>query len=143
MKLTVKLFTTFLCLVITLSNCTNPGPSSQRQKSPEELRMELKQLEQSRPTDYLIASGNYRENFWGDKFKVNCTITNKASIATYKDAVIRVIYYSKTKTELGSKDYTIYELFSPSSSKTVEMTVDNYQDVNSIGLKVISAVPID
>lgn len=142
MKLTKTIFA-ILCVVITLSNCSNPGPSSQRQKSPEELRMELKQLEKSRPTDYLFASGNYRENFWGDKFKVSCTITNKASVATYKDAVIRVIYYSKTKTELGAKDYTIYELFTPSSSKTVEMTVDNYKDVNSIGLKVFSAVPVE
>ena len=109
----LTLFVALLCILITLSNCNNSGSSSQ--KSPEELRMELKLLEQSRPADYLSVSANYHENFWGDKIKAKCTFINKASIAAYKDVVIKVIYYSKTNTELGSKDYTVYELFSPSS----------------------------
>lgn len=142
MKLTTALTATSLCFIILLSNCNSSGSSLKRQKSPEELRMELMLIEQSRPSDYLSVTANYRENFWGDKFIITCTIINKASVAKYKDAIMRVIYYSKTETILGSKDYTIYELFSPNSSKTIELTVDNYQNVNSIGVKIIKALPV-
>lgn len=146
MKKTILLLSASIALLFT--SCNSGGSSSSSgntdiPKSPEELKMELKQQEQSAPTTYLSADGTYKENFWGDKLKINCTITNKATVATYKDAVVRVTYYSKTKTELGNKDYTIYEMFAPNSSKTVEMKIDNYKDVNSIGWDVISATALD
>jgi len=101
--------------------------------------MTVEQIELSEPTSFLTADGNYRKNFWGDKFKVNCTITNKATVATYKDAIVMVTYYAKTKTVLTSNEYTIYEVFPPTSTKTVELTIANYKDVESIGWEVISA----
>ena len=142
-----KIITILSFAVLVMTSCNNSGSSSSNssnnQKSAKELKMDLKQIEQSSPTDYLSADGTYKENFWGDKIKVNCTITNKATVATYKDAVVRVTYYSKTNTDLGSKDYTIYEKFSPNSSKIVELKIDNYKDVNSIGWKVINATAVN
>ena len=102
--------------------------------------MTIEEIERSQPTNFLSASGTYRENFWGDKFKVSCKISNNATVATYKDAVVRVTYYSKTKTVLTTKDYTIYETFPPHSTKTVELKIENYQNVNSIGWDVLSAI---
>jgi hypothetical protein len=119
---------------ILIANLNNSGSSYQ------EKIMTVEEIELSQPTSFLFADGNYRENFWGDKFKVSCTITNKATVATYKDAIVRVTYYSKTKTVLGSNDYTIYEVFSPTSTKTVQLTIENYKDVESIGWEVISAI---
>lgn len=110
-------------------------------KSYQEQVMTIEEIERSQPTKFLSASGTYKENFWGDKFNVNCVITNKATVATYKDAVIRITYYSKTETALGSKDYTIYEVFSPTSTKSVELKIDNYKNVASLGWEVISAIP--
>ncbi len=103
--------------------------------------MSVEEIERSQPTRFLSASGTYRENFWGDKFKVNCEITNDATIATYKDVVIRVTYYSKTETSLGSKEYTIYETFPPNNTKKVSLKIDNYKDVNSLGWEVVDATP--
>lgn len=107
----------------------------------QEKVMTIEEIERSQPTNFLSADGTYRENFWGDKIKVNCVITNRATVATYKDAVVRITYYTKTKTELGSKEYSVYEVFPPNSTKTVELKIDNYKDVNSIGWEVISASP--
>jgi len=103
--------------------------------------MTVEEIEKSAPTQFLSATGNYRENFWGDKFKIDCEITNKATVATYKDAVIKITYYSKTKTVLGSSKHIIYESFPPHSTKTVKLKVDNYSNVSSIGWDVIKAVP--
>ncbi len=80
MKKTIVI--TSVLAILILSSC-NSG-NSDRPKTPEELKMELKMQEQSAPTDYLSADGTYKENFWGDKLKISCTITNKATVATYK-----------------------------------------------------------
>jgi len=111
-------------------------------KTPEQLRAELKQQEQATPTDYLSADGTYKENFWGDKLKIKCTIHNKATLASFKDVVVRVTYYTKTKTELGTKEYTIYEIVNANSDKTVEMKIDTYKDVETIGWDVVSAIAL-
>lgn len=110
-------------------------------KSYKERVMTIEEIERSQPTTFLSANGTYRKNFLGNKIKINCVITNKAKAATYKDAVVRVTYYAKTKTALRSNDYTIYEIFSPSSTKTVKLKIDNYKHVKTIGWDIISAEP--
>lgn len=107
----------------------------------QEKVMTVEQIELSQPTSFLTAAGKYNENFWGDKINVHGVITNKATVATYKDAVVKVTYYSKTNTEIGSKEYTIYEIFTPHSSTNFELKIDNYKDVSTIGWDVISATP--
>lgn len=102
-------------------------------------KMTIEQIEKSEPIHFLDVSGNYKESFWGTKINVSGKIVNRATVATYKDAVVRVIYYSKTKTVLGSKDYVIYELFPPNSTKSFELKIENYKDVNSIGLDIVNA----
>jgi hypothetical protein len=142
-----RTITILLFASIALACCNDSSSSSSTYqeipRSPEQLKMDLKQQEQNAPTDYLNADGTYKENFWGDKLKIQCEITNKATLAAFKDAVVRVTYYSKTETILAENDYTVYEIFQPNSSKTVEMKIDNYKDVNSVGWHIVSAKAVD
>jgi hypothetical protein len=130
-----------ISLIINDHNKQGSGivPGNTDQQTYQEKVMTVAEIERSQPTNFLSADGTYRENFWGDKLKVSCKITNKATVASYKDAIVRVTYYTKTKTVLGTKDYTVYEVFSPTSTKTVELKIDNYKDVASIGWDVIKA----
>jgi hypothetical protein len=105
----------------------------------EEKVMSVEEIENAEPTKYLVADGTYDENFWGTKLKVHGIIKNQATVATYKDAVVRITYYSKTRTDLGNKEYTIYDFFPPNSEKKFELKIQKFKDVNSIGWKVISA----
>lgn len=113
---------------------TNTNPQTYQEKV-----MTVEEIERSQPTNFLTADGNYNENFWGDKIKVHGVIKNAATVASYKDAVVRVTYYSKTKTELGSKEYTIYDNFPPHSEVKFELKIENYADVNTIGWDVVQA----
>ena len=108
-------------------------------ESYQEKVMTVEEIERSQPTNFLTADGNYNENFWGDKIKVHGVIKNTATVASYKDAVVKVTYYSKTKTILGSNNYTIYDNFTPNSETKFELKIENYKDVNSIGWDVIEA----
>lgn len=121
-------------------NINNSGGYGSEESYHEKV-MTIEEIERLQPTNFLSADGSYRETFWGDKIKVNCVITNRATVATYKDAIVKITYYTKTKTELGSKEYSVYEVFPPNSTKAIELKIDNYKDVNSIGWEVISALP--
>lgn len=105
----------------------------------QEKVMTVEEIEQSQPTKFLTADGNYNENFWGDKIKVHGVIKNSATVATYKDAVVKVTYYSKTKTNLGSKKYTIYETFPPHSQVNFELKINKIKNVSTIGWDVVDA----
>jgi len=109
----------------------------------EEKVMSLEEMEYSQPTKFLSADATYRENFWGDKIIVKCTITNDAKVATYKDVVVRITYYAKTDTEIKSKEHVIYEVFPPQSTKTVEFKINNYAHVYSLDFEVIDASPYE
>ncbi len=117
-------------------------PHSNGQTYQEKVKT-VEEIERSQPTKFLIADGKYNENIWGNKIKVNGIITNTATVALYKDAVVRVTYFTKTKTELGSKDYTIYEQFPPHSTVKFDLKIENYKDVNSIGWEVVQATAIN
>lgn len=142
-KTTLKFFGFLTLLVIVLIAVANTNNTSdQGNESYVEKVMSVEEVEQSQPQNFLAASGNYNENFWGTKLKVHGLIKNNATVATYKDAVVKVTYYSKTKTALGSKEYIIYEVFDPHSEKPFELKIDNYKDVESIGWEVITATAI-
>lgn len=137
LQILAGLFLASLLIMFFIENFNSSSSTSG--ETYEQKVMTVEEIERATPTDFLKASGTYKENFWGNKFNINVVITNEATVATYKDAIIRITYYSKTKTEIVSKDYTIYEIFPPTSSKTVELKIDNYQNVNSLGWDVISA----
>lgn len=124
-----------------LDNLNNGGVGYGASESYQEKKMTIAEIERSQPTDFLFAEGTYRENFLGNKIKVKCIITNKATVVTYKDPVVRITYYTKTNTKLGSKEFTAYEIFPPNSTNTIQLKIDNYENVNSISWDVISAIP--
>ncbi len=111
-------------------------------ESYQEKIMTVEEMEQAEPTRFLSAHGQYRENFWGDKLKIKGTIQNAATVASYKDALVRVTYYTKTETVLGNSTHTVYEIFQPKSTSEFELEIDNYKDVHRIGLVLISASAI-
>lgn len=112
---------------------------SKNNESYAEKKMTIEQMENSEPLKFLSVDGNYNKSFWGTKIIIYGKITNRATMATFKDATVRITYYSKTKTDLGNKDYTIYELFQPNSTKKYKLKIDNFKNVNSIGLDIINA----
>lgn len=111
----------------------NSGGSYYQQK------MSIEEMERANPTQFLDATGHYRENFWGDKINVDCEVINSATVASYKDVVIVVTYYSKTDSKIGTDTHTLYEIFPPNTTTTVELKINNYKDVASISWDVVSA----
>lgn len=105
----------------------------------EESVMTIQEIEAASPLNYLQADGTYNSNFIGDKVKINGIITNSATVTTYKDVTVRVNFYSKTNTLIGSEDYTLYEFYPPNSKQEFKLKVKAYSNVSTLGWEVINA----
>lgn len=105
----------------------------------EESVLTIEEIEAQSPLNYLSASGTYKENFYGDLIRVNGTITNTATITTYKDVTVKVFYYSKTETLLNTEEYMLYEFYPPNSTNEFKLKIKNYNNVASIGWEVVNA----
>ncbi len=65
-------------------------------------------------------------------------LNNKATLATYKDATIKVTYYSKTNTELSSINEVISEYFKPNSSMKYKIKLTGVDGAASIKIEFVS-----
>lgn len=103
--------------------------------------MMIEEIENSDPTRFLIVDGKFNSSFWGTEIKIRGEVTNRATMAHYKDVKVLVTYYSKTKSVLGTKEYTLYEVYEPNSVTSFRLDISNYKEVETIGLEVTSAIP--
>ena len=88
------------------------------EKTPDELRAELLQKENENPKEYLKANITMRENLLGEKV-FEGTITNNATLASFKDVVVEISFLSKTESMLGTEKFTVYEKFPPRGSVSI------------------------
>jgi hypothetical protein len=105
----------------------------------QEKLLTLKDIENSDPLNFLETEGNYSENFWETKINIEGQIRNKASVANYKDVVIRVVFYTKTKTVITTEDYMIYEFILANGTKEFNLKVPNYDNTESVSCKIVGA----
>jgi hypothetical protein len=113
-------------------------------KKPEEAYKEniknIAAIEKATPTKFLIMKANYSKNWLGTKFKIKGTISNRATIVSYKDIVIGITYYSKTKSEIGKTEQTLFEAIAAGASIDINIKIENLSKTDSIGWKIISAI---
>jgi hypothetical protein len=95
--------------------------------------------EYASPSQFLESDGKYHKTLLGPKYKIEGTIKNIATHAVYKDAVVEVFFYSKTKTKISNTLITIYEVFPPKSVKGFNLKVEAPIETESIGWNVIDA----
>lgn len=135
-----KMLLITLLLVIAIGVISSYFESKNNVPTYEQSVMTIAQMEALEPANYLSVDGTYHPNFLGDKLKINGVIHNTATVTIYKDVVIEVIFYSKTNTEIGREQYTIYDYFVPNSKKGFKLKVKNYSNIASIGWNVANAV---
>jgi hypothetical protein len=95
--------------------------------------------EHGAPSNYLTANGTYRSNFWGDKLIISGKILNSATHTNYKDVTIKVTFYSRTKSEIESKSYIIYDFVPYGASKEFELKVAKPKATETCGWEATDA----
>jgi hypothetical protein len=102
---------------------------------------DLTKTKRSQPVKDLTVREVCVTNMVDEKsWSIHGLIVNSSTDSTFKEVVVEITYYSEDETSLGSKTYTIPEIFSPQSKKDVALNIEpNKGDVRRIGMNVINA----
>ncbi|MDQ6756671.1 MAG: FxLYD domain-containing protein [Bacteroidota bacterium] len=137
-----------LLLIITssftiLACNNNDSTKAAKEKDSYEVTKEtLKSKERKTPENFIIVSGHDRRNILGQTV-VKGTITNKASVATYKDVDVKLDFYSKTGTLLETDKETVYEIIAPGQSKNFKTKYFAPKGTDSVVLFVTGAKVVE
>lgn len=119
------------------SNSTNDF-NTETGSSYQETKMTLEEQERANPMAFLSTDGTYKKNLLGE-WVLNGTVSNSATVATYKDVVLEVHFYSKTKSLIGTEKHSLYEYFVAGKTKSFKIKTFGYKGTSSIGWDIISA----
>jgi len=126
-----------LLFVISFSLISCNG-FNEKPKTAEQLRFELKTKEVNHPMQYLSNqnvtlkplskkvrnAGLFREaEYVDDGALIQGNITNKASLAKYKDLKITLSFYSRTKTLIDKQSYVLYDYYKPNTTKQFKIKI--------------------
>ena len=131
-------------LLITLSailfSCreSDSKKAEKDKNSYEATKENLQDKETKNPQNFLIVSGHDRHNLLGQTV-VKGTITNKATVASYKDVDIKLDFYSKTGTLLETDKETVYEIIAPGQSKNFKTKYFAPKGTDSVALSITAA----
>ncbi|MDP4286145.1 MAG: hypothetical protein Q8891_17170 [Bacteroidota bacterium] len=130
----------FLLFIFSfLFSCNSDTKKEQKEKESYQLtKEELLKKEQKYPPHFLIITGHHKHNLLGQTV-VNGTISNKATLAVFKDVDIKLSFYSKTQALLETDKETVFELLHPGESKDFKTKYFAPKGTDSVGLDVLSA----
>ena len=133
---------TFILLVVSIAvfscNSNDASNADSEKDSYEKTKKSLREKEENNPQKFLIISGNDRHNLVGQTV-IKTTISNKASVASYKDVDIQLDFYSKTGTLLETDRETVYEIINPGKSKSFKTKYFAPKGTDSVALKILGA----
>lgn len=154
-----KVFLSLITISLLMTSCggSSSSASVERPKTPEELKMELVAQEKLEPLTYLTVDAKMQEDevktrdaglfhdaeYSPDGNTIHGTIKNSATIAKFKDVVVTVTFYSQTETAIETKDYVIYEFYSPNTSKKFDLKVYPPEAMAKFGVEIKNATAVD
>ncbi len=104
----------------------------------EQTKETLEQTEKKNPQRFLTVEGTDRKNLIGQRV-IKGTITNKASVASYKDVDIEISFYSETGTLLEKDHEVIYETIAAGSSTSFKTKYFAPKGTDSVVMKIAGA----
>ncbi len=108
----------FLGLFSILYGCNNdPADKKFDNKSYEQVKESLAEKEKKSPAKFISVSSHKRKNLIGQTVVLG-SLTNLATVCSYKDVELRLSFYSKTAVKLDEGLETVYENIGP--GKTVK-----------------------
>jgi hypothetical protein len=133
----------FLFLLISSSMFFSCQSDSEKKalaekESYELTKQDLLKKEQKDPAMFLSVKGSNRKNIIGQTVVMG-TISNKATVATFKDVEMKFSFFSKTNALLETDKETIFETLDPGTSKSFKTKYFAPKGTDSVALQIINA----
>jgi hypothetical protein len=104
----------------------------------EKVKESMEEKEKKNPERFLAVTGYDKKNLFGQTV-IRGTISNRASVCTYKDVQLKLTFYSKTGVLLEENKETIYEVLLPNNSVKFKTKYFAPKGTDSVAMTVISA----
>lgn len=128
-----------LCLILMATSCKNePKENKFDSQSYEKVKETLAEKEKNSPAKFIQVSVRKRKNIIGQTVVLG-TLTNYATLATYKDVEIRLSFYSKTAVKLDEGLETVYEVIAPGKSVKFKTKYFAPKGTDSVAVKINKA----
>lgn len=104
----------------------------------EQTREMLEQTEKKNPKRFLSVEGDERKNLLRQTV-VKGTITNKATVASFKDIDVELSFYSETGALLLKDHEVVYKMIGPNSSESFKYKTYAPKGTDSVVMKIAGA----
>lgn len=104
----------------------------------EQTKETLEQTEKKNPKRFLNVDGYKRRNLIRETV-VKGTITNKATVASYKDIDVEISFYSETGALLLKDHEVVYKVIAPNSSEDFKYKTYAPKGSDSVSMKIVNA----
>jgi len=104
----------------------------------EQTKETLEQTEKKNPKRFLTVEGSDRKNLIGQRV-IKGTISNKATVASYKDIDIELSFYSETGALLEKDHEVIYETITAGNSTNFKTKYFAPKGTDSVVMKIAGA----
>lgn len=134
----------FLALIFStiLFSCNSDSATATTEKeSYEKAKASMRAKEEKTPQNFLTAYSHDKKNLFGQTV-IKGTLTNKASVAIFKDVNLKLSFYSKTKALLETDNETVFEVLHPGESKNFKTKYFAPKGTDSVAIAVLTAKTI-
>jgi hypothetical protein len=128
----ISLFILFSC------NSSDSKTGKTDKDSYEKTKENLAAKERKDPKSFLVVSGHDKHNLIG-QMVIKGTVTNKATVATYKDVDVQLTFFSKTGALLETDKETVYEVLPPGQSKNFKTKYFAPKGSDSVAFAIVGA----
>ncbi len=104
----------------------------------EQTKESLEETEKKNPKRFLSVEGSDKKNLLGQRV-IKGTVSNKATVASFKDVDIELTFYSKTGALLERDHEVVYETIAPGSSENFKTKYFAPKGTDSVAMKVVGA----
>jgi hypothetical protein len=135
-----KIIPAFIMLSVVFAGCKgNEKTADTKTKDKyEQTRETLEQTEKKDPKRFLTVTGSDRKNLIGQRV-IKGTISNKATVASYKDIDIELSFFSKTGALLEKDHEVIYETVAAGGSTSFKTKYFAPKGTDSVVMKIAGA----
>jgi hypothetical protein len=130
------LLTSFIALAACNGADTKPDKENY-----EKARESLEVKEKNSPLSFLVVSGSEKRNVLG-KTVINGTVENKASVCSYKDVRVKMLYY-KQGVLVANHEQVLDKVVKANSSFNFKTRYFTPKGTDSVALSIMSAQVVE
>ncbi len=135
----MKKYLLFSLIGLSLIACKEKSQEESFDKKTYEVVKEtLEEKEKKNSTRFIVVSNRDRKNIIGQTVVI-VNLTNNATIAAYKDIVLKLSFFSKTNVKLDEGNETVYETIKPDQTIKFKTKYFAPKGTDSVAVKVMDA----